>query len=56
MSITVTIFDTSGRKTPLLYGQLFKVTQDTYGNLDYILTRVHKPCPLDDNEYPCWDV
>ena len=47
----VTIYDKSGRC--LLFGTVHHLTLNSNGDLDYTLTKIHKPCFLDENRDFC---
>ena len=42
----VTILDKEGKL--VLYGTLYTLFSDSSGNIEYRLTRIHKPCGLEE--------
>ena len=52
MSVIVTIKDRSGRT--LLYGTVDNMTVKTH-ELEFVLTKIHKPCILEEERGFCCD-
>jgi hypothetical protein len=47
----ISIYDKSGRC--LLFGTVHHLTLNSHGDLDYTLTKIHKPCILEEDRQFC---